>query len=151
MIRIIAIGQKHDPWLTSAIERYQKRLRTPWDVKWEHLPHSQFDGVKARQEESGRILSRLGPQDQVILLDEKGRQLDSPSLSTRLEDSFLHAKSIVFVIGGAYGVDETIHQRANLVWSLSKLVFPHQLVRLILIEQLYRAEQISRNTGYHHI
>ena len=151
MIRIIAIGQKHDPWLTSAIERYQKRLRTPWDVKWELLPHSQFDGVMARQEESGRILSRLGPQDQVILLDEKGRQFDSPSLSTSLEDSFLHAKSIVFVIGGAYGVDETIHQRANLVWSLSKLVFPHQLVRLILIEQLYRAEQISRNTGYHHI
>lgn len=151
MIRIIAIGQKHDPWLTSAIERYQKRLRTPWDVKWELLPHSQFDGVKARQEESGRILSRLGPQDQVILLDEKGRQFDSPSLSTSLEESFLHAKSIVFVIGGAYGVDETIHQRANLVWSLSKLVFPHQLVRLILIEQLYRAEQISRNTGYHHI
>ncbi|MCA9342249.1 23S rRNA (pseudouridine(1915)-N(3))-methyltransferase RlmH [Candidatus Saccharibacteria bacterium] len=150
-MRIIAIGQKHDPWLTSAIERYQKRLRTPWDVKWELLPHSQFDGVKARQEESGRILSRLGPQDQVILLDEKGRQFDSPSLSTSLEESFLHAKSIVFVIGGAYGVDETIHQRANLVWSLSKLVFPHQLVRLILIEQLYRAEQISRNTGYHHI
>jgi len=151
MITILAIGKKHESWITEGLERYQKRLRTPWDVKWELLPHSQFDGVKARQEESGRILSRLGPQDQVILLDEKGRQFDSPSLSTSLEESFLHAKSIVFVIGGAYGVDETIHQRANLVWSLSKLVFPHQLVRLILIEQLYRAEQISRNTGYHHI
>ena len=151
MITILAIGKKHESWITEGLERYQKRLRTPWDVKWELMPHSQFDSTKARQEESGRILSRLGPQDQVILLDEKGRQFDSPSLSTSLEESFLHAKSIVFVIGGAYGVDETIHQRANLVWSLSKLVFPHQLVRLILIEQLYRAEQISRNTGYHHI
>lgn len=149
-ISILAVGKKHESWVVEGIERYQKRLRAPFTAEWNLIPHSSLEGHSARQEESERILSRLKPTDYVILLDEQGTLLDSPSLSTLLQDQASLSRSIVFIIGGAYGVDQTVHQRAQTVWSLSKLVFPHQLVRLILIEQLYRAQQISSGGKYHH-
>lgn len=148
-LRIISVGKKHEPWISDSIERYQKRLRAPFDVEWVFLPSSGFDEPRSRQNESERILSRLSPDDYVILLDEIGKELTSPQLASTLEKQFTYS-SITFVIGGAYGVNEAMQQRANLVWSLSPLVFPHQLVRLILIEQLYRAQQISRGGSYHH-
>jgi len=82
------------------------------------------------------------------LLDERGRNLSSPELSAVIVEHT--SQSIVFIIGGAYGVTDDVRRRANLVWSLSKLVFPHQLVRLILTEQLYRAQEIARGGKYHH-
>ena len=112
--------------------------------------HSAYEGVKARQEESERILSRLNAHDYVVLLDERGKALDSPGLADVLQGKLDQSRNVVIIIGGAYGVDETVHQRADLVWSLSPLVFPHQLVRLILTEQLYRAQQIATGGPYHH-
>ena len=150
MIRIIAVGRKHEAWITDGLERYQKRLKAPWNVEWVLLPHSAREGLAARQEESGAILSRLKDDDFVILLDERGKLLDSPALSRQIEQTFPAGKSPVFVIGGAYGVDDSLTARANLVWSLSPLVFPHQLVRLLLIEQLYRAQEIAAGHPYHH-
>ncbi|HCR55828.1 TPA: 50S rRNA methyltransferase [Candidatus Saccharibacteria bacterium] len=150
MIRILAVGKKHDDWVLSGLERYEKRLKAPYNVEWVLLPHSSREGVEAREEESGRILKQIKPNDFVVLLDETGKQLTSPALSNLCEARFVLAEQLVFVIGGAYGVDNLLQQRANLVWSLSDLVFPHQLVRLILIEQLYRAQQIARGNGYHH-
>ena len=114
------------------------------------LPHSQFTADRARQEESERILSRLKAEDFVILLDERGKNIDSPALSRLIEAEISHGRQIVVIIGGAYGVDDRVLGRANFVWSLSRLVFPHQLVRLILTEQLYRAQEIARGGGYHH-
>ena len=112
------------------------------------LPHSSFEGDRARQEESGRIFSRLNSDDFVILLDERGKNLSSPELSDLITE---HTdKHIVFIIGGAYGVTSDLRQKSNIVWSLSNLVFPHQLVRLILAEQLYRAQEIHRGSHYHH-
>ncbi len=150
MLRIIAVGKKHEAWVQEGIERYEKRLKKPYDTEWVFLPHSMFEADRARQEESERILARLKDDDVVILLDERGKNIDSPALSSLIEDEISRGKQIVVIIGGAYGVDETIHRRANFIWSLSKLVFPHQLVRLILIEQLYRAQEIARGGGYHH-
>jgi len=149
MIRIIAIGKKHEPWIAEGVERYQNRLKKPFDVEWILLPHSAFDELQARQDESRRILSRLN-DDYVILLDERGQNVDSPALSKLLLSPIETAKTITIIIGGAYGVDETIHKRANFIWSLSKLVFPHQLVRLILTEQIYRAQEIAAGHPYHH-
>lgn len=149
-LRIITVGKKHESWVAEGIERYQKRLKGGFQVEWVLLPHSSLEGLSARQEESERILSRLKPDDFVVLLDEKGKLLDSPALSRFLEDAFVRTPSIVLVIGGAYGVDERISRRAQVVWSLSPLVFPHQLARLILIEQLYRAQQITLGGSYHH-
>lgn len=151
MISILAIGKKHESWVLDGIERYQKRLQRPWNVEWVLLPHSTFERDRARQEESERILSRLHADDFVVLLDERGKNIDAPTLATQLDAVFTSGKRIVCIIGGAYGVDEHLHARANFIWSLSKLVFPHQLVRLILAEQLYRAQEISRGGGYHHV
>lgn len=149
-LRIFAIGKKHEVWVAEGIERYEKRLRAPWNTEWILLPHSSFEADRARQEESERILSRLKDDDFVILLDERGKNVDSPALSRLIHGELSRSRPVVVIIGGAYGVDERIHQSANFVWSLSHLVFPHQLVRLILAEQLYRAQEIARGGGYHH-
>lgn len=104
-----------------------------------------------RQSAPGRVwayFSRLTSDDFVILLDERGKNLSSPELSDLITE---HTdKHIVFIIGGAYGVTSDLRQKSNIVWSLSNLVFPHQLVRLILAEQLYRAQEIHRGSHYHH-
>ena len=149
-IRVISIGKKHDSWVSEGIQRYQKRLKRPYDIEWVILPHSSLSDVMARQEESQRILSRLKAYDFVILLDEKGKSIDTPGISRLITDQLESSKDVVFVIGGAYGVDDTVHHRADFVWSLSPLVFPHQLVRLILTEQLYRAQEIAYGNPYHH-
>ena len=150
MITILAIGKKHESWVAEGIERYQKRLIKPYNVSWVLLPHSTHEGLTARQDESERILSRLKPTDYVIVLDERGTAIGSPALSGRLDEQFTASRDVVMIVGGAYGVTDELRARAQLVWSLSPLVFPHQLVRLILIEQLYRAQEIARGHPYHH-
>ena len=150
MIRVVAVGKRHESWVAEGIERYETRLKKPFDVEWLIIAHSAFEADRARQEESERILSRLRDDDFVVLLDERGKNIDSPALSRLYEDELSHGKQIVVIIGGAYGVDDRIHQRADMVWSLSKLVFPHQLVRLMLVEQIYRAQEIARGGAYHH-
>lgn len=145
-LRIIATGKKHESWVVEGIERYQKRLRKPFDVEWVLLPHSSREGLQARQEESEAILKRLGGDEYVLLLDERGTLLDSPALSQLLEAR----PEVTIIIGGAYGVNDALRQRANTTLSLSPLVFPHQLVRLILTEQLYRAQEIAAGRPYHH-
>lgn len=149
-IKIIAIGKKHEDWVRAGIERYEKRLKRPFDATWILLPHSAREGLSVRQEESERLLSRIAADEFVVLLDERGVLLDSPRLSKTLIAPLEQSKLVTIIIGGAYGVDESVHARANLVWSLSPLVFPHQLVRLLLSEQLYRAQEIADGRPYHH-
>lgn len=149
-IRIITVGKKHESWVIDGIERYQKRLKQPFLIEWVLLPHSALSGSQSRQEESGRILTRLHETDYVVLLDETGTNVDSPTLTALLSTQFNNSKQVVMIIGGAYGVDATVHARATMTWSLSRLVFPHQLVRLILTEQLYRAQEIAAGNPYHH-
>lgn len=145
MITILAVGKKTDRNLIDAIEGYQKRLDKPFDVKWVLIPYSAKDGNEARQDESERLLQHIKPGDKVILLDERGKQLTSPDFSAELaKDNY------TVVIGGAYGVNDELRQRANLIISLSQMIFPHQLVRLILMEQIYRAQCIYHHHPYHH-
>jgi 23S rRNA (pseudouridine1915-N3)-methyltransferase len=149
-IHILTIGKKHESWVAEGIERYQKRLKAPFLVEWVLMAHSSLEGVRAREEESERLLSRLDAYDYVVLLDERGKMLDSPVLSELLQSQLDRSAKIALVIGGAYGVTDELRARADLVWALSPLVFPHQLVRLILIEQIYRAGQIATGGSYHH-
>lgn len=150
MIRVIAVGKKHESWVADGIERYQKRLRKPFDIEWILLPHSARDGLQARQEESERIVSRLSEDELVLLLDERGDSLDSPTLSQLLVNCFGKHSKITIIIGGAYGVNNELRVYVNRVVSLSPLVFPHQLVRLVLVEQLYRSQEIAFGSPYHH-
>ena len=149
-LRVVAIGKKHEVWVSEGIERYQKRLRKPFILEWVYLPHSSREGLSARQDESERILQRVKESDFVVLLDEKGKIINSPALASLLELPLNSSRSVVIIIGGAYGVDQSVHDRADFVWSLSLLVFPHQLVRLLLAEQLYRAQEIATGNPYHH-
>lgn len=152
-LRALAVGRKHESWVAEGIARYEKRLKKPFDLSWQLIAHSAREGDAARDEESGRLLDRLTGKhgnDYVILLDERGKALDSPGLATRLQQPLDSARTITVIIGGAYGVNQAVHARADLVWSLSPLVFPHQLVRLILAEQLYRSQEIAGHRPYHH-
>lgn len=151
MITILAVGKRHERELEDAVESYQKRLRAPFDVKWVLIPYSAKNGDEARQDESERLLQHVSPRDFVILLDERGRQLTSPEFSALLsDDSVRGGDNITVIIGGAYGVNDELRSRADKMISLSKMVFPHQLVRLVLIEQIYRAQCIYHRHPYHH-
>ena len=149
-MKIIAIGKKHEKWVLNGIELFEKRLKKPFNLSWDILPHSNFAEEKAREEETQRILAKIKPSDFVILLDERGKNISSPELAKMLSNGFVNSQNFVIIIGGAFGVSEELRQRANFVWSLSKLVFPHQIVRLILVEQIYRAQEISSGGKYHH-
>ena len=149
-LHIITVGKKHESWVAEGIERYQKRLKAPFSLEWVLLPHSSLEGLSARQEESQRILSRLDAYDYVILLDERGKLIDSLVVSQLLEQRLNSSQKIALIIGGAYGVNDEIRQKVNFTWSFSPLVFPHQLVRLLLVEQIYRAQEIARGGSYHH-
>ncbi|TLP75752.1 23S rRNA (pseudouridine(1915)-N(3))-methyltransferase RlmH [Nesterenkonia sphaerica] len=148
---VVAVGKKHESWVADGIARYSKRLRKPYDLTWRLLPHSAKDHDAARAEESAKILQTLKPHQHVILLDERGTNLSSPALAAHLQRQYDSGTEVAIIIGGAYGVSQDLHHRANLTWSLSSLVFPHQLVRLILTEQLYRAQEISAGRSYHHV
>lgn len=149
-ISVLAVGKRHEAWVADGIRRYEERLRKPYTVTWQFLPHSSRESEAARAEESDRILGKLDRRAYVVLLDERGRNVTSEALADTLRAGLEAARPVVVVIGGAYGVDDRVRQRADFVWSLSKLVFPHQLVRLILAEQLYRAQEINAGRPYHH-
>lgn len=150
-VTILVVGGKHSAELVDAIVRYEARLKSLMPIIWKYLPHSSETNDTARRAESRSLLDKLSDDDYVVLLDEMGAHMSSEGFSTLLIQSIQRPNGrVVFIIGGAYGVDTSVHARADTVMSLSKMVFPHQLVRLILIEQLYRAHAISQNHPYHH-
>lgn len=149
-IRILAVGKKHESWVGDGISRYESRLRKPCQVNWQLVAHSQRDAEAARNEESTRILSKIKSDETVVLLDERGTMFDSFGWAQTMQRAVESGVGLTIVIGGSFGVDDRVRQRAKHVWSLSNLVFPHQLVRLMLVEQIYRAQEILSGGGYHH-
>jgi 23S rRNA (pseudouridine1915-N3)-methyltransferase len=141
MIKVIAGGKKSNGWLYEACAEYEKRLRRPYDLVWDFV---------AEEKLSERV-ARLPKDTFVILLDEHGKIVDSLEFSKMMSEPLSSGRDVVLVLGGAFGhfPDELI-RRANFVWSLSRLVFPHQICRLILAEQVYRAQEIALEHPYHH-
>lgn len=146
-IKIISVGNKSSPEVQAIITDYTRRLPRNISVTWLLLKHADGDAKSSKQQESENILRAIDSKDLVILLDETGKQFSSEEFSKSI---FSINSNVVFIIGGAYGVTESVFARAQIVWSLSKLVFPHQLVRSILSEQIYRAYTISIGHPYHH-
>ncbi len=142
---IISPGKKHDILLKDFTEEFETRL-TPYAViGWEHPQAS------TKKEEAKKILSLLRDDDFVLLLDEQGKMLSTPLFAELLEKKQNESvKRFVIIIGGAYGVDNEIKERANFTLSLSPLVFPHMLVRAIIVEQLYRSYSLLSGGKYHH-
>jgi 23S rRNA (pseudouridine1915-N3)-methyltransferase len=154
-IQLWSIGKAHEKELKAAIEDFTDRSNKYFSVEWTILPVPKNAGMLSemdlKKKEGELILQWLQDKDYLVALDERGKQFSSPALAEfiqlRANES---TRRLVFVIGGAFGIDEMVIKRANLKWSLGLLTFPHQLVRLILIEQLYRAFTILRNEKYHH-
>lgn len=153
-ITLLAVGKKHDPALAESILGYTKRLTHYVKVRWllvEAKITSSMSEPEIKDIESKVLGVHIEENDTVILLDERGKSLTSPELATLVQKYRNQStKNIVFIIGGAYGVNEDLMKRADFIWSLSTLVFPHQIVRLILAEQLYRAHTIIAGEKYHH-
>ncbi|MEO6671263.1 MAG: 23S rRNA (pseudouridine(1915)-N(3))-methyltransferase RlmH [Ferruginibacter sp.] len=149
------VGKAHEAYVKEGIEIFTKRISNYYSVQWNIIPMPKNAGIMPETElkakEGELIRSVLKKEDFLIVLDERGKQLNSEGLAAFLQQRANESqKNIVFLIGGAYGVSDEVLQRANFTWSLSQLVFPHQLVRLILAEQIYRACSILRNEKYHH-
>jgi 23S rRNA (pseudouridine1915-N3)-methyltransferase len=154
-IQFWTVGKAHEPYIKTGVEEFTKRISKYYPVEWTIIPLPKNSGMLSeadlKKKEGEMILDWLQKEDYLIALDERGKQLSSEGLADFImKRSNESAKNLVFLIGGAYGIDEAVMKRANFKWSLSQLVFPHQLVRLILAEQLYRACSINRNEKYHH-
>lgn len=154
-IQFWTIGKAHETYVKEGIEAFTKRITKYYPVEWKILPAAKqtvnTSAIETKKKEAIIILNTLLPDDYLVLLDEKGKHLSSPDLAKFIEArGNSGTRNVIFLIGGAFGVDEQIKIRSNFSWSLSFLVFPHQLVRLVLSEQIYRACTIIRNEKYHH-
>lgn len=156
-ITIIAVGKLKEKYLKQGIAEFMKRLQPYAKVNIvelrdekapEHLSASEMEEVKKKEGE--QILAQLQPTTHVIALAIEGKMMTSEQLAERLDHLATHGKSkIAFVIGGSLGLSSAVMQRANEYLSFSKMTFPHQLMRLILVEQVYRAFKINRGEPYH--
>lgn len=154
-IQCWSIGKSHEKYIQEGVDLFTKRIEHYFPISWHILsPPKQAANMEPsvlKEEEGKKVLGMLQPTDKLILLDERGKNLFSTDVASLLEkQAALGTKNLVFLIGGAYGVSEAVRKRADVCWSLSNLVFPHMLVRLILAEQLYRACTIVKNEKYHH-
>ena len=150
-----SVGKAHEPYVRTGVEDFTKRISFYYPVEWTIIPAPKNAGALSeldlRKKEGEGILASLKKDDCLVALDENGRQLSSEGLADLIQSKANNSvKHLVFLIGGAYGLDEPVKKRADFTWSLSQLVFPHQLVRLIISEQIYRACTIIRNEKYHH-
>lgn len=142
MIKIIAGGKKHSREYGWLIRDFEKRLRKPFDIEFKFFEAEKLAKFLEDWPFNGNQF--------VIVADERGKIISSPEFSELLESQFNNSKEVVIIIGGAFGVSEEVREKANYVWSFSKLVFPHMIARLIVTEQIYRAQEISRGGSYHH-
>lgn len=154
-IQMWSIGKPHDTTLNTAIDDFTKRISRYFPVEWRIIPAPKNsstlpqEGLKTKEAEL--IISFLKKEDYLVVLDENGEIFTSERLAAFIESrSNQSIKNLIFLIGGAFGLDASVISRANHKWSLSSLTFPHQLVRLLLAEQLYRACTILKNEKYHH-
>jgi 23S rRNA (pseudouridine1915-N3)-methyltransferase len=152
---LINIGKTSEPFIIKGIEHYQRRIKNYFSFIIEDLNvnyKSKTEPQIIKKTEATAILSRIEATDYLILLDEKGKEFTSKEFATVINKlcNMGSIKAVYFVTGGAFGFSNEIYNRANLIISLSKLTFPHQLVRLIFCEQFYRACTIIKGEKYHH-
>jgi 23S rRNA (pseudouridine1915-N3)-methyltransferase len=154
-ITLLIVGKTEDAYLKEGIDKYLKRLKHYTKIEIAEI--AELKNTKAltpdqqKSKEAEFILKRLSPTDHIILLDENGVQLTSQQFAAYIDKKAISSVSnLVFIVGGPYGFDESVYQRANDQLSLSKMTFSHQMVRLFFVEQLYRAFTIIKGEPYHH-
>ncbi|MCB0529065.1 MAG: 23S rRNA (pseudouridine(1915)-N(3))-methyltransferase RlmH [Lewinellaceae bacterium] len=152
-IELWAIGKTSEPYLETGCAIFEKRIKNYLPFSFSILPDIKprvGDGQRLKQEEGKMLLSKINADDYLVLLDERGREYASTELAAWMERRLSAShRRIIFLIGGAFGFSPEVYERANEQLSLSKLTFSHQMVRLFMLEQLYRAMTILKNEPYH--
>ena len=152
-IRLIAVGDRQPSWVDAAVDIYTGRFPPQWKFRIDSIAtvkrskNNQSDSAKAAEGE--QILARIQASEQVVLLDERGKQLSSQQLAESLAGWQTDGRDLCFVIGGPDGVSTACRERADVVWSLSSLTLPHGLARVTFTEQLYRAWSLLTGHPYH--
>jgi len=150
-----SIGKTHEGYIKPGVDDFTKRISKYFKVEWNIIAPPKNAGLLSetdlKKKEGQVILEMLGRDDYLVALDERGKMIGSAALANFIQARANESnKQLIFLIGGAYGIDEAVLQRSQFTWSLSPLTFPHQLVRLLLAEQVYRACTILKNEKYHH-
>ncbi len=155
-MNIICVGRLKESYLRDAVEEYAKRMKALCklnilELQEERIGEAPSDAEirKTVQAESDRITQKIGKGDYVVAMCVEGRNLSSEELAAKIEDIQQIAGTVDFIIGGSWGLSDALKARADLRLSMGKMTFPHQLFRVMLLEQIYRAFQISRGTKYH--
>ena len=149
MIKVITVGKIKEKYLIDAIKEYEKRLSKYTKLDIIEVPDVDYDINKTLETERDSILKYVSNKDYVITLDIEGNQLSSIDFASKINDTFNHYSDITFIIGGSYGLHSDIKRLSNYSLSFSKMTFPHQLFRVMLLEQIYRAYKINNNETYH--
>ena len=149
MIKIICVGKIKEKYFTDAIKEYQKRLSKYTKLEIVELPDFDADINTILKKESELILKQIKDKSYIITLEIDGNELSSVELSKKINNIFNTNPDITFIIGGSYGLSDEVKKISNYKLSFSKMTFPHQLFRIILLEQIYRSYKILNNETYH--
>lgn len=150
MIKIICVGKLKESYLKEAIAEYQKRISKYTKLEIIEVKDYNFDDRQKNLEmEKEQIIKYMDPKDYVVTLEIEGSELTSIELSKKINSILAQNSNLCFIIGGSYGLEDTIKKKASFRLSFSKLTFPHQLFRVLLLEQLYRSYKIRNNESYH--
>ena len=154
-ITLILVGKTTDKPVEVGMDKYTKRIQRYLPFQIEIIPAlknaKKMSEAEIKLKEGSLILNKVSAADHIVLLDEKGKEYTSVLFSSFIKKKMIHGmKSLVFIIGGAYGFSDAVYQRANSKLALSQMTFSHQLIRLIFLEQLYRSFTIINNEPYHH-
>ena len=147
-MKIICVGKIKENFFVSAIEEYSKRISKYTKLDIIEIS-DEADKTVALKKEGEKILSKIKDNDYVVTLEIEGNSLDSVEFAKKIDNNFNSNKNLTFVIGGSYGLDDMVKLRSDYKLSFSKFTFPHQLFRVILLEQIYRAYKINNNENYH--
>ena len=149
MIRIITVGKLKEKYFKDAADEYLKRLSKYTKIELIEVPDEDYEIKKCLLKEKESILKHINNKDYIITLEIDGKEFNSMQLSKKINDILIQHSDITFIIGGSYGLDDEIKKISNCALSFSKLTFPHQLFRIMLLEQIYRSYKIMNNETYH--
>lgn len=149
MIKIITVGKIKEKYLEDGIKEYLKRISKYTKINIIEVPDENYDITKTLETERDNILKNINKKDYIVTLDIEGNNISSVEFAKKMNDIFIHSSDITFIIGGSYGLHKDIKNISNFSLSFSKMTFPHQMFRMMLLEQIYRCYKINNNETYH--
>lgn len=150
MIKIICIGKLKEKYLKEAVEEYTKRITKYSKIEIIELQDYDYDNEEINKtKEKEQIIKHISNKDYIITLEIDGNMLTSKDFASKIDNALISNSNITFIIGGSYGLSDEIKSLSNYALSFSKMTFPHQLFRVVLLEQIYRAFKINKNESYH--